>query len=224
MQKKLFDPNDDAFALSSLGLDPAQPFYDLNLAGAQGVPSPQRLAQPTGEHPTSIAPDFGVQNYTVPTVQPYDLTGAGITLMPAFAADPALPDLNEYAHPCGLDLTLQGISPDPQIAHDIPTPLDITQSLYAGLGFSGLDVHHALADADPLLPDLQNPDLTQQVQMPANERPGSLDPSALDVLHATLSHRQASDVSYPDVWMDQRGVNTTRTRHMSLLNMGLDNA
>ena len=149
-----------------------------------------------------------------------DLTGPGITYMPEFAADPALPDLEEYAHPYGLDLSMQDA--DPQLASDVPTPPEITDSLYPGLGFSTLNVHHNVTDVDPLVPDLQNPDLTQQTQMPTDERPGDLDSSALDVMHATLSYQQASGSTYPEAWMDARGMNTTRSRHLSLLNDGLD--
>ena len=221
MQENPFVRSDaaDADALSRLGLDPAHPFYDLNLAGTQGVPSPQTLAHPSSP-PSIILPDFGTQSYEIPPVQPYDLTSAGITYMPAGATDPTLPDLNAYNHPYNLDLATQGMEPDPQLAHDVPTATEIASSLYPGLGFSTLDIHSA--GTDPLVSDLQHPNLTQQTQMPLDERPGDLDPSALDVMHATLSYQQASDTTYPESWMDQNGANTTRTRHISLLNDGLD--
>ena len=208
-----------ADAISLLGLDPARPLYDLNLAGVQGVPSPQILVQPNST-PTILLPDFGTQNYDIPPMKPYDLTGPGITYMPEFAADPALPDLDEYTHPYGLDQSMQSV--DPQLAADVPTSSEITSSLYPGLGFSTLNVQHNVTDVDPLVPDLQYPDLAQQTQMPADERPGDLDPSALDVMHATSSYQQASDTTYPEAWMDSRGMNTTRSRHLSLLNDGLD--
>jgi len=172
--------------------------------------------------PTINLPDFGTQNYDIPPMMPYDLTGPGMTYVPAFADDPTLPDLDKYTQPDGLDLSLQSMDADPQLASDVPTPSEITASLYPGLGFSTLDVQRNMTDADPLVPDLQYPDLTQQVQMPTDERPGNLDPSALDVLHATLSYRQASASTYPDAWMDQRGMNTTRSRHLSLLNDGFE--
>ena len=223
MQEHPFAHGDAAHAdmISLLGLDPAQPLYDLNLAGVQGVSPPQVLAQPTST-PAIILPDFGTQDYDIPLMKPYDLTGPGITYMPEFAADPALPDLDEYTHPYGLDLSMQGMDADPQLASDVPTPSEITSSLYPGLGFSTLNVQHNVTDVDPLVPDLQYPDLTQQVQMPTDERPGDLDPSALDVMHATLSYQQASDTTYPETWMDARGMNTTHSRHLSLLNDGLD--
>ena len=208
--------------LARLGLDPARPFYDLNLAGAQGVPSPQALIQTSGTPPALLLPDFGTQDYAVPAVQPYDLTGPGITYLPAFAADPALPDMNEYSHPYDLDIATQGMSVDPQLERDIPTPAEITASLYPGLGFSTLEVLHGNTEAEPALPDLLSPDLTQQVHMAPDERPGTLAPTALNVLHATGSYQQSAGADYPASWMDQRGENSTRRRHMSLLNDGLD--
>lgn len=223
MQEDPFAHGDTTHAntISSLGLDPSQPLYDLNLAGVQGVPSPHMLAQSQGT-PAINLPDFGTQNYDIPPMKPYDLTEPGITYMPEFAADPALPDLDAYTHPFGLDLSMQHMDVDPLLASDVPTSSEITDSLYPGLGFSTLNVQHNVTDADPLVPDLQFPDLTQQVQMPADERPGDLDPSALHVLHATPSYQQASDSTYPETWMDQRDTNSTRSRHLSLLNDGLD--
>jgi hypothetical protein len=224
MQESPLVPGDATSSepLSRLGLDPARPFYDLNLAGAQGVPSPQTLVQANSTPPALLLPDFGTQDYEVPAVQPYDLTGPGITYVPEFAADPALPALGEYAHPYDLDISTQGMSVNPQLEHDIPTPTDIAASLYPGLGFSTLEVHSAVTDTDPSVPDLQHPDLTLQVQMAPDERPGNLSTAALDVLHSTGSYQQAAEATYPASWMDQRGVNSTRTRHMSLLDDGLE--
>lgn len=73
---------------------------------------------------------------------------------------------------------------------------------------------------DPLLPDLQHPDLTPQVQM--QDRPADLDPSALQVMHLDLTYQQLDQKTYPEVFMDQSGTNTTRSRHMDLLIRGLD--
>jgi hypothetical protein len=221
MQDPLSLPGDAADSLSSLGRDPSRPLYDLNLAGVDGVPSPQMLATPNSM-PTVLLPDFGTQDYDIPTMKPYDLTGPGITYMPEFAADPALPDLEAYAHPYGLDLSSQNMDADPQLAHDVPTAEEIASSLYSGLGFSDLTVQHDVTDPDPLVPDLQSLDLTQHMQMPANERPGNLDPSALTIMHATPSYQQTADTTYPEAWMNQGGMNTARSRHMSLLNDGLE--
>ena len=73
--------------------------------------------------------------------------------------------------------------------------------------------------ADPLVPDLQNPDLTQAVQM--SERPSDLDCSALDVMDGTPGHALVADKDYPAVMMDQAGMNNTRSRRMTLLMDGL---
>ena len=213
-------PNDE-FPLSRLGLDPSQPLYDLNLAGTQGVPSPQMLTQP--ERSSEILlPDFGTQNYDIPPLQSYDLTSPGITCIPETSADPALPDLDAYNHPYDVDMFGQSMDADAQLQHDVPSQAEITSSLYPGLGFSTLDVQQAVTDVDSLLPDLQNPDLRQQVERPVDERPGDLDSSALDVLLTSPYYQQSSAKEYPEAWMDQRGSNTTRSRHLSLLRDGLE--
>ena len=211
----------DEYPLSRLGLDPSQPLYDLNLAGTQGVPSPQMLAQPE-RSPEIVLPDFGTQNYDIPPLKPYDLTSPGITYIPETSADPTLPNLDTHAHPYDVDMFGQSTDADAQLQHDVPSGAEITSSLYPGLGFSTLDVQHGVTDIDPMLPDLQNPELTQQVERPVDERPGDLDPSALDVLHATPYYQQSFAKDYPESWMDQRGINTTRSRHFSLLHDGLE--
>src|SRR6266487_3900649 len=156
-----------------MGIDPNMPFFELNLAGTQGVPSPTTLASASrpssaGNAPTFTLPDSGV---------------------PPFAAYPQLPDLSDYAHPYGLAI-------QPALPED---------------------------SADLLasdLPDLQHPDLTQQVHM--QERPGDLDASALHIMHLEATYQQLNDKAYPEVFMDQSGINTTRTRHLDLLMRGLD--
>ncbi len=210
-------PYDDP--LSRLGLDSSQPLYDLNLAGEQGVLSPETLSQPE-RSPEILLPDFGMQNYAIPALQPFDLTSPGITYIPETSADPALPDLDAYAHPYDVNVFGQSMDVDAQLAHDVPTQAEITRSLYPGLGFSTLDVQQEVMDVDPLVPDLQDPDLTQQVRRPVDERPGDLDPSAL--LQNTPYYQQSFTKDYPEAWMDQRGSNTTRSRHFSLLHDGLE--
>lgn len=73
---------------------------------------------------------------------------------------------------------------------------------------------------DPTLPDLQHLDFRQEVQMPVDERPGSLDPTALAVMDPATA-AQVADKNYPEVFMDQRGMNDARVRHMTLLMRGL---
>jgi hypothetical protein len=201
------DPAD----IERMGIDGATGtlLYDLNLAGVQGVPEPDELARPIkpqgSNDPTFIAPDF-----SVPGLKPYDLTGPGIDFFHELSVDPVLPDLTDYEHPRGLDV--QGnslLTPDPQLAdllsYDNPMGLSITR--------------HPLLP-DPLLPDLQSPSLEQETHMPADERPGDLDPSALHVMDPATS-AQVADKDYPEVFMDQSGMNNTRSRHMTLLMDGL---
>ena len=209
----------DEYPLSRLGLDPSQPLYDLNLAGEQGVPSPEMLSQ-LERSPEILLPDFGTQNYDIPTLQPFDLTSPGITYIPETSADPVLPNHDAYTHPYDVNVFGQSMDADAQLAHDVPTQAEITSSLYQGLGFSTLDVQQEVTDVDPLVPDLQDPDLTQQVQRPVDERPGDLDPSAL--LHNSPYYQQSFAKDYPEAWMDQRGINTTRSRRLSLLHNGLE--
>jgi hypothetical protein len=197
--------------IARMGVDGAQGTlqYELNLAGVQGVPAPASLAEPFpaqgSNAPTFLAPDF-----STPGLKPYDLVGPGITYSPEFQADPALPDLTEYEHPRGLQIGDNSLlAVDPQLAdllqYDNPMGLSIT--------------HHPLLP-DPLVPDLQNPDLEQQTEMPADERPGDLDPSALTVMDPATS-AQVAEKDYPEVFMDQSGMNNTRSRHMTLLMDGL---
>jgi len=166
-----------------MGIDPQMPFYDLNLAGAQGMPIVPATIPPTSNAPTFTHPDT-----SAPTLAPYDLTAPGIDLRPAFTADPLLPDLLAYAHPYGLD-----------IQPNVPSNL---------------------GQADLLLPDMQHPNLMQQTHM--QQRPGDLEGHALDVMHQSTSYQQLDAKTYPGVFMDQAGVNTTRSRHMDLLMRGLD--
>jgi hypothetical protein len=188
MHDNLFDDDTlrDAYLM---GIDPHLPFYDLNLAGAQGIPDISTIASAV-QPATANAPTFTAPDSSVPQLAPYDLIGPGIDLQSSQATDPLLPDLSEYARPYGLDF--------PQ---DTALP-------------------QALAQIDPLLPDLQHPDLTAQTQMP--DRPGDLASDAIDAMHLDLTYQQLDDKTYPAVFLDQAGDNSTRARHMDLLMRGLD--
>ncbi len=188
MQNDLF--NDDTLRDAHLmGIDPQLAFYDLNLAGAQGIPAVSSIANATMP-PSSNAPTFTQPDTTVPDLALYDLTGPGIDLLSALPADPLLSNGSEYAHPYGLDIVQNASIP------------------------------HEPAQIDPLLPDLQHPDLTQQTHMP--ERPGDLATNALDAMHLDLTYQELDNKTYPAVFMDGSGTNTTRSRHMDLLMQGLD--
>jgi hypothetical protein len=192
-----------------MGINPDIPFHDLNLAGAQGVPSPDSLARASHPAAETNAPTFALPDTSVPPLAAYDLVGPGINLHAAFAADPQVPDLSDYDHPYGLD-----------ILPDMPTLEDPASTVWPGEGLNGQDIPHDLLAADPLVPDLQHPDLTQQRHM--QERPGDLAASALGVMHLGATYQQLADKAYPEVFMDQAGMNTPRARHMDLLMRGLD--
>ncbi len=201
----------DAEDIARMGIDGAEGTlrYDLNLAGAEGVPAPAELVQPEGMQGLN-APTFGLQDYTVPTLQPSDLTGPGIDYVDAREADPALPDLAEYEQPRGLDVRDTSIlAVDAQmrdlLQYESPLGLNITRDPLL---------------PDPTLPDLQHPAFTRAVQMSVDERPGSLDPTALSVMDPATA-AQVADKDYPEVFMDQDGVNNTRARHMTLLMRGV---
>lgn len=190
------------------GIDPRTPIPELNLAGVEGVPSPVQLAQAEA---TSIhQPDFGTPDFAQPQLRPYDLTEPGITQVqnPLFASDPLLPDLNEYRQPYGLTFhnqsTDETFQPDPLLddllCYEVP---------------SGVLVRRDVQAPDPLVPDLQHPQLTQDVHM--QQRPGDLDANALQQVEMNPSYQALSDVPYGQVFLDQAGMNTARRRHYDLL-------
>jgi hypothetical protein len=147
----------------------------------------------------------------VPELAAHNLTEPSIDLHAPLAADPLLPDLTEYDHPIGLDLYT-----DPHAQYVDPLLADHL----AYQRPAGMEMTRDFATPDPLIPDLQHPDLTPQVRM--LERPGDLDSSALEVLHASATYQELAQKTYPNVFMDQSGVNSTRSRHMDLLLRGLD--
>ena len=149
------------------------------------------------------------------------LSEPSFTLMPPFEPDPLLPDLTAYIRPDALDIHDQMTDMDPLLARDIPSHAEVDASLFAGLGFSTLDVLSGLDATDPLLPSLQSPDAHVPLPNEEDGRPGDLDPSALATLHQTASYQQIASHHYPQVWMDQSGVNSTRARHLTLLDDGL---
>lgn len=143
------------------------------------------------------------------------------TLMPPFEPDPLLPDTIAYMHPDGLDIHSQVTDMDPLLVSDMPSEEDVDASLLASLGFSALDVQSGMSATDPLIPSLQHPDPLAPLPSAEDGRPGDLDPSALAILHQTASYQQIASHSYPQVWMDQSGMNSTRSRHLTLLDDGL---
>jgi hypothetical protein len=148
-----------------------------------------------------------------PGLRPYDLTEPGLTQFqnPLFASDPLLPDLDDYRQPYGLSIHKRTASelPDPPL--DDLLHYDIPQ---------GMTIQRDTQTPDPLIPDLQHPQLTQDVHM--EQRPADLDSNALQQLHASPLYQQLDDVPYQEVFMDQTGMNTSHRRHYDLLLDGLD--
>lgn len=207
MQEPSF--NDPSKNLRLMGIAPDVPFYDLDLAGTQGAPSPDQLAHPLSS-PQINPPTFTRPDMHTPSLAPYDLVGPGIDLYAGFSPDPAIPDLEQYSHPYGLD-----INPNNPLATD---PSLAAQPLYDRS--EGPDIRRDLMEPDPPQPDLQQPDLTLQTHM--LQRPGDLDPSALQTMHLGALYQQLDDKTYPAVFMDQSGMNTNWSRRMDLLMRGLD--
>lgn len=197
-------PQDDAAEqLAMLGRVPGMSYYDLNLAGSQGVPTPDSLARPpaTAElnAPTFIEPDM-----RQPQLAEGDLSEPAIAIQSPLAVDPSLPALATYDQPIGLTI---------YSAFDAQTPDPWSSADLQGLTNGGLT-------PDPLLPDLHHPDLTPQATMP--DRPADLASSALQIMHVEKTYQQLANKTYPAIFMDQSGMNSSRSRHMDLLMGGLD--
>ncbi|GHO98415.1 hypothetical protein KSF_084630 [Reticulibacter mediterranei] len=191
--------------------------YDLNLAGSSGIPTPDQLVQRSlwdGPQPV----DYGTPDFSVPTLQDGDLTGAELNIIPAFTPDPTLPDLSTIPRPFAVNMS-NGMEVELVVAQDIPDDSEIDSSLFAGAGFSGLSITRDIRQPDPSMPDLQHPQVQPQIM---NERPGDLDPDALDVMHTSAQYEQIRAKKYPAVQMDQQGMNNRRSRKFTLLMKGLD--
>jgi hypothetical protein len=205
-----FSTDDPQRDLHLLGIDPETPYFELNLAGdALPVPRPANLARaPVPEFPAGAnAPTFRTQDYAVPLLRSYDLTGPGIDAIAPLQPDPQVGDLLRYVQPLGLS-----IYPSGDASSELMLPDLDDYDRPAGLVMPG-----ALA-ADP--PDLQSPMLTQQVTMP--DRPADLASDALDIMRDSATYRQLGDTPYREVFMDTSGMNTSRRRHLDLLMRGLD--
>jgi hypothetical protein len=198
------------------GIDPARPVPLLNLAGVEGVPPPAQLARSADNNAIHL-PDSDRPDFTQPALKSAGSATPGISFdqQAEFSADPILPDLTEYHRPYGLDihnLDSNGqdlFRPDPLLAEllDYEVP-------------SGATVRRDPLAPDPLVPDLQQPQTTPDVEM--QERPGDLDPDALQQLHIQPLYRQLDGIPYNQVFMDQSGVNSMQRRHNDLLMGGLD--
>ncbi len=197
--------NGSTESLAMLGRVPDMSYYDLNLAGLQGVPTPDSLARPSAT-PQLNAPTFTEPDMHQPQLAEGDLSEPAADVQSSLAVDPSLPALTAYERPIGLAL---------YSAFDAQT-----LGPWLSTATQGLDLTNDVLAPDPLLPDLQHPDLTPQVTMP--DRPADLDSSALQTMHLEKTYQQFADKTYPAIFMDQSGMNNSRSRHMDLLMGGLD--
>jgi hypothetical protein len=206
--------------IGMMGYDSSNPAPPApNLAGVDGVPSPAQLnAEPSFTVP-AILPDYGLPDFASLNValQPYNLVAPGIHMdaRAEFDDDPALPDTQDYNQPCGLAIH----DDDSPEAWERPDPLlgDLTAYDLPG----GVSVIRSPLEPDPMLPDLQMPQLTQDREMAPSDRPGNLDSDALNGMHQDPTYDQVKGVGYDVSFMTQPG-SSHRSRKMDLLMHGLD--
>lgn len=202
--------NRDMNDINMMGIDPAAPRYnDLNLAGTLGVPTPQEVATPQSSNHL-ITDDYLTPDNQAVKLQPSDLTEPAIDYYHALQADPAIPDLTACRQPYGLDIQDHSmLTADPQLA----------DALHYNLPDDLAHYENPL-DADVLMPDLQHPELHPQAHM--LDRPGDLDADALTAMHQSSTYDAVRQTDYPEVFMDQRGMNSKLRRHFTQLMRGLD--
>jgi hypothetical protein len=112
---------------------------------------------------TSNAPTFAAPSVEVPPLRPYDLQAPGIDHVPELQVDPYVGDLLAFDRPRGLSLMAASENP---LLTDPVTPDLSAYGRPDGLIMPSLEL------VDPSLPDLQSPQLTQDVHMP--DRPGEM--------------------------------------------------
>jgi hypothetical protein len=213
------DPGD----LALLGSAPDLPLAQLNLAGIDGAPSPQDLAHPDLSMKLNM-PDYIEPDMCPVSLKAGDLAAAELIFVPEFEPDPDRPDLRAIPVPYAVDqYEYDLMNALPNIADHIPDDAEIQAALGPGYGFPGLAVSHDVIEPDPPLPDLQHPDLTQEVEMQPEDRPGEMDDDALDVMKAGKDYEDgAASHDYLTSYMDQSGDNSHRARKVTLLDSGLD--
>ncbi len=241
MHPRMFEPRQEQASsqddLVLLGLDPAQPRLPLNLAGAdESLPSPTELASAgdpqagdlVGNQAQIHEPTFSAPDMSQPQLQnAAGLANDGITWLPGEQIDPALPDLQQYAHPFALDVYSSSTS---NASADEPWLSDVllgnqAPALQTEAGAEALDVLSGQMQTqlhDPLLAKLQPPQLEPEVHM--EDHPGSLAADALSALHASPDYQDLpSGVTLANNNLLQPG-STRRTRHETPQFIGLDAA
>lgn len=196
--------------IGMMGIDPDVPYYHLDLAGEMGVQTPAQLAAPTGIGQIN-APTFYEPSMSVPALKMGDLQAPEIEHIDEFSPDPQTGDLLDFCMPGGLDIHAgpsQTMPPDPVLPdldeYDRP---------------AGLEIRAAMMP-DPVLPDLQSPQLEQDVHM--SGRPGDLAADALGEMYNSKTYQDLPTDNYKELYMEQRGMNTRRSRHMGMMDLGLD--
>jgi hypothetical protein len=200
--------------IGMMGIDPMARFNHLNLAGEMGTPSVNDVASPAQDQAV-VTNDYCMPDMSQPSLQPFNLD-AGLTAEKPFQPDPLLPDLTEYCVPSGMTIhnfkDPSGLLvPDPGVTdlinYDVPGGITIT--------------HHPL-DADPGVPDLQQPELEPEVRMDPEDRPGEMDENALSAMHTLPTYKTVQNKQPETVYMDQSGNNSRRTRKFTRMMKGLD--
>ena len=193
-----------------MGIVDNVPYYHLNLAGEMPLPNPPFNA-PSGSMIND--PTFGTQDYSVPANRSYDLQAPGIDALPPMGVDPYLGDLLQFDRPHGIDITAASSNP---LAIDPMNPDFSEYDRPADLAMPGL------LQVDPLLPDLQYPSTTQEINSMVSDRPSELDPKALQIMHDDPTCAETPSYTYETLWMSQPGNNMRRERHLGMMYMGLE--
>lgn len=121
------------------------------------------LAQTPVLNGETNAPQFATPDFAVPAMRPYDLQAPGIDLVPELTPDLYTGDLLQFDRPMGLDITASTLNP---LAVDPVTPDLSAYGRPDGLIMPSLEL------VDPSMPDLQSPELEQEVHMA--DRPGEM--------------------------------------------------
>ncbi len=137
----------------------ADQYPDLSLAMTPDC-SPEDLSL----YPQAKGPTFTTPSLSMPTTRPYDLQAPGIDYVGEMESDPYTGDLLQFDEPAGLAITAASdnalVARDPMLPdteeYDRPDNLMIPSPM----------------TVDPSMPDLQSPDLEQEVHMVG--RPGEM--------------------------------------------------
>ncbi len=151
--------SDPGQEINQMGISPGVPYYDLGL-----VMSP--MLGEADPYPKAIDPTFTSPMMAMPSFKPYDFQAPGIDHIPEFQPDPQTGDLLDFDKPGGLELLAVNQS-NPLAGPTDPALPDLSDYDYP----SNL-LMPSPAGVDPSLPDLQTPQLTQDVEMA--DRPGEM--------------------------------------------------